>query len=108
MFLLSLRHMVRFTIIIGIPNEVIEKRGAEEIKKETSIQYQLDASLFQSSVFLKAMNRFTYGIRGVYFAVVVLTWFISSYAFIVASIFITFILIRYHDIRPPKETPTPI
>jgi len=108
MFLLSLRHMVRFTIIIGIPNEVIEKSGTEEIKKETSLQYELDAPLFQSSVFLKAMNRFTYGIRGVYYAVTVLTWFISSYAFIIASILVTFILIRYHDIRPPKETKTPI
>jgi uncharacterized membrane protein len=106
MFLLSLRHMVRFNILIGIPNEVIEKSGTEEIKKETSVQYQLDASLFQSSVFLKAMNRFTYGIRGVYFAITVLVWFISAYTFIIASILVTIILIRYHDIRPPKEDAT--
>jgi uncharacterized membrane protein len=108
MFLLSLRHMVRFSIIIGIPNEAIEKTGTEEIKKQRETEHVLNADVVQSAVFLKAMNRFMFGIRGVYFAVTLLVWFINVYAFIVSTIALTIILIHYHDIRTPNLDVTPI
>ncbi len=109
MFLLSLRHMVRFSIIIGIPDEAIEKTGTEELQKQNiTNDHCIDASFVQSAVFLKAMNRFMLGIRGVYFAVTLLVWFISVYAFIISTIALTIILIQYHDIRTPHIDITPI
>ncbi len=108
MFLLSLRHMVRFSIIIGIPDEAIEKKGTEEIQKQHETTECINASFVQSTVFLKAMNRFMFGIRGVYYAVALLVWFISVYAFIFATIGLTIMLIRFHDIRPPDVDVTPI
>ena len=108
MFLLSLRHMVRFSIIIGIPDEAIEKTGTEEIQKQHETTESINASFVQSAVFLKAMNRFMFGIRGVYYAVTLLVWFISVYAFIIATIALTVVLIRYHDIRTPDVDVNPI
>ena len=108
MFLLSLRHMVRFSIIIGIPDEAIEKKGTEEIRKQHETKECINASFVQSAVFLKAMNRFMFGIRGVYYAVTLLVWFISVYAFIIATISLTILLIMYHDIRTPDVDLTPI
>jgi uncharacterized membrane protein len=108
MFLLSLRHMVRFSILIGIPTKVLEKISKEEFKGEKNDVYELDAQSIQSDVFLKAMNRFMYGIRGVYYVTALLLWFISSYIFMIGTILITFFLIKYHDIKTPSLVETPI
>ena len=108
MFLLSLRHMVRFSILIGIPITDIEKTSEHEIGKDKENVCTIDARVMQSDVFLKAMNRFTYGIRGVYYVTALLLWFISSYVFIIGTIIITFLLIRYHDIKTPCLNETPI
>jgi uncharacterized membrane protein len=108
MFLLSLRHMVRFSILIGIPTGVLEKTSKQEVgDKENNIN-ELDAQSIQSDVFLKAMNRFMYGIRGVYYVTALLLWFISSYVFMIGTILITFFLIKYHDIKTPNLEKTPI
>lgn len=108
MFLLSLRHMVRFSIIISIPVEDNIKTNDKKNSKGDDSVYSNDIKKVQSVVFLKAMNRFTFGIRGVYFATVILLWFISTYAFIVGMILITYILIKYHDIRSTGFESTPI
>jgi uncharacterized membrane protein len=108
MFLLSLRQLVRFSILIGIPAPKIEKKGTDEISKENQASCTLDAKGIQSEVFLKAMNRFTYGMRGVYYAVAIILWFLSAYAFMIATIVITFLLIKYHDIKSPCVEETPI
>ena len=101
MFLLSLRHMVRFSILIGIPVQDIEETGSNNIKTDQNKICGLDAKALQSEIFLKAMTRFTIGIRGVYYVVAILLWFVSAYAFIVVTIAITYILIKYHDIQTP-------
>jgi uncharacterized membrane protein len=108
MFLLSLRHMVRFSILIGIPTIEIEKTSQNEIREKKESRDFIDARMIQKDVFLKAMNRFTYGIRGVYYVVTLLLWFISAYAFIIGTIIITILLIRYHDIKTPCLDKTPI
>ena len=108
MFLLSLRHLVRFSILIGIPLIEIEKTIKNEIGDKEDSSHTIDARLIQRDVFLKAMNRFTYGIRGVYYVVALLLWFISAYSFIIGTIFITFLLIKYHDIKTPCLDETPI
>jgi uncharacterized membrane protein len=101
MFLLSLRHMVRFSILIGIPIPDIEETGSNQIQTEKKDTCNLNAKALQSDIFLKAMTRFTIGIRGVYYVVAILLWFISAYAFMIATILITYILIKYHDIKTP-------
>ncbi|MEF8879322.1 MAG: DUF599 domain-containing protein [Candidatus Thermoplasmatota archaeon] len=108
MFLLCLRHMVRFTILIGIPYRDIEQKGAEKIEASKQGKCDIDARDVQCDVFLKAMNRFTYGIRGVYYAVAVLIWFFDTTAFMVATIAVTLLLIKYHDVKPPSTEDTPI
>jgi uncharacterized membrane protein len=108
MFLLSLRQLVRFSILIGVPTPEIEKKGSKEISKENKETCTLDAKSIQSEVFLKAMNRFTYGMRGIYYVVAIILWFISAYAFMIATVIITILLIQYHDIRQPCVEETPI
>lgn len=108
MFLLSLRQLVRFSILIGIPTPKIEKTGSKEINKKEEETCHLDAKSIQSEVFLKAMNRFTYGMRGIYYVVAIILWFISTYAFIIATVVITILLIQFHDIRSPCIEETPI
>jgi uncharacterized membrane protein len=108
MFLLSLRHMVRFSILIGIHTIELEKTSKNEIVKEKDKECPIDARMIQRDVFLKAMNRFTYGIRGVYYVTALLLWFISAYAFIIGTIIITFLLIKFHDIKTPCLDETPI
>ena len=65
MFLLSLRHMVRFSILIGIPVLDIEEMGGNKIQNEQNKSCTLNAKALQSDIFLKAMTRFTIGIRAV-------------------------------------------
>ncbi len=108
MFLLSLRQLVRFSILIGVPTPEIEKTGSKEIHKKDKETCTLDAKSIQSEVFLKAMNRFTYGMRGIYYVVAIILWFISAYAFMIATVIITILLIQYHDIRQPCGEETPI
>jgi uncharacterized membrane protein len=108
MFLLSLRQLVRFSVLIGIPTKKIEKTSSKKLKIEDKDSCSLDPKSIQSEVFLKAMNRFTYGIRGVYYIVAIILWFSSAYAFIIATIIITILLIQYHDIKSPCIEETPI
>jgi uncharacterized membrane protein len=108
MFLLSLRQMVRFSILIGVPRPEIENTGSKQISKKDKEACTLDAKSIQSEVFLKAMNRFTYGMRGIYYVVAIILWFISAYAFMIATVIITILLIQYHDIRKPCIEETPI
>lgn len=107
-FLLSLRHMVRFTILIGIPYKDIEKAGTEEIEENKPVHCNLDARGLQQDVFIKAMNRFTYGIRGVYYSIILLFWFMGPYMLIAGSIIITIFLLVFQDIKTPCVEETPI
>ncbi|MGC9554192.1 MAG: DUF599 domain-containing protein [Thermoplasmatota archaeon] len=100
MFLLSLRQMVRFSILIGIPRE--------SIRRATGGRCDVDASDLRTTTFLKATNRFTFGIRGIYYGVAVMLWFISPLAFMGASIIITALLIAHHDIRAPCPERPPV
>ena len=100
MFLLSLRQMVRFSILIGIPQPTID----ETISNRDDV----DVSDLRTAIYLKATNRFTFGIRGTFYGVATMLWFISPYAFIVATLIVTALLIMYHDIRAPCPTKPPI
>lgn len=100
MFLLSLRQMNRFSILISIPQESIQ----QTVKDRRDV----DASNLRTITFLKATNRFTFGIRGIFFSAAVMLWFISPIAFMIATIAITLLLIAYRDIRAPYPEQPPV
>jgi uncharacterized membrane protein len=102
MFLLSLRQMVRFCILIGIPVESIENIKEYQIKtkNKTIPQCYINAEKLRKDVFLRAMNRFTFGLRAVFYGITMILWFLSVYAFIIGTISLTVFLIFYHDAEP--------
>jgi uncharacterized membrane protein len=100
MFLLSLRQMVRFSILISIPRFAIDEASSD--------LNDVDTSDLRTAIFLKATNRFTFGIRGTFYGVATMLWFISPYAFMVATLIVTALLIMYHDIRAPRPKKPPI
>lgn len=104
-FLLSLRQMVRFSILIGIPIQSIESVAPAHINTEKSNAEKaaclIDAEGLRRDVFLRAMNRFTFGIRAVFYGITIIFWFVSVYAFIIGTISLTAFLILYQDVRTP-------
>ena len=100
MFLLSLRQMNRFSILISIPQESIQ----QTVKNRRDV----DVSNLRTITFLKATNRFTFGIRGIFFSAAVMLWFISPLAFMIATFIITILLIAYRDIRAPYPEQPPV
>lgn len=107
MFLLSLRQMVRFSIIIGIPIESIKNISAKyislnnnKIKKQAKTSCFVDAERLKRDVFLRAMNRFTFGMRAVFYGIVITLWFVNVYAFIIGTISLTVFLVIHHDVEP--------
>jgi uncharacterized membrane protein len=110
MFLLSLRQMVRFSILIGIPITSIESITSNHIniKKFKQRDSIIDAEALRVDVFLRAMNRFTFGIRAVFYGITTILWFVSVYAFIIGTISLTAFLILYQDVKTPCMEETPI
>ncbi len=110
MFLLSLRQMVRFSILIGIPTESIEQiEATQKKKKNKEKEYRhLDAEQLRNDLFLKAMNRFTFGMRAVFYSITTILWFLNVYAFIIGTICLTIYLIVHHDVEPPHPGELPI
>jgi len=110
MFLLSLRQMVRFSILIGIPITSIESITSNHIniKKCKQRDSIIDAEALRVDVFLRAMNRFTFGIRAVFYGITTILWFVSVYAFIIGTISLTAFLILYQDVKTPCMEETPI
>ncbi len=111
MFLLSLRQMVRFSVLIGIPIQDIETHGTKHVEnngdKDKKCQI-IDGKALRTDVFLKAMNRFTYGMRGIFYAIAIILWFVNVVVFVVATIILTTLLIKYQDIKTPCIEETPI
>lgn len=109
MFLLSLRQMVRFSILIGIPNESFDTISIHNTNsKNKKANEHINAEALRKDVFLRAMNRFTFGIRAVFYGIVIILWFISVYAFIVGTISLTAFLIFYQDVKTPGLQEIPI
>lgn len=110
MFLLSLRQMVRFSILIGIPFESIENITPNHINvgENQEKQPSIDAEALRKDVFLRAMNRFTFGIRAVFYGMTTILWFVSVYAFIIGTISLTAFLILFQDVKTPCLEETPI
>ncbi len=109
MFLLSLRQMVRFSIIIGIPaNSIQEVVAAQKKTKNTKACEQFDEKELKIDTFLRAMNRFTFGIRAVFYGIILLLWFLSVYAFIIGTVCLTVFLIFHHDLEAPRHGDLPI
>ncbi len=109
MFLLSLRHMVRFSILVGIPNESFDIISIHDINSDNKSENDhINAEVLRRDVFLRAMNRFTFGIRAVFYGVVIILWFISVYAFIAGTISLTAFLIFYQDVKTPCLQEIPI
>ncbi len=110
MFLLSLRQMVRFSILIGIPAESIEQIETTQKKTKHKVKDcgHLDAEQLRKDVFLKAMNRFTFGMRAVFYGITIILWFLNVYAFIIGTICLTIYLIVHHDVEPPHRGELPI
>jgi len=110
MFLLSLRQMVRFTILVGIPNDSFSNICVHNINSNNDeiTQDHIDPVALRKDVFLRAMNRFTFGIRAVFYGITIILWFISVYAFIIGTISLTSFLILYQDIKTPCLEDIPI
>jgi uncharacterized membrane protein len=115
MFLLSLRQMVRFSILIGIPDESIKDIPADTIsanQKKTRNKEKhycsLDVGRLKKDVFLRAMNRFTFGMRAVFYGITITLWFVNVYAFIIGTIGLTAFLVLYHDVEPCSGEELPI
>jgi uncharacterized membrane protein len=110
MFLLSLRQMVRFSVLIGIPAESIETISANQRKtaSKKKIFCHLNAEELKKDVFLRAMNRFTFGMRAIFYGITIMLWFISVYVFIIGTIGLTIYLIIHHDVEPPHNGELPI
>ncbi len=110
LFLLSLRQMVRFTVLVGIPIKDIETHASKHVENHDGSKKckVIDSKSIRTDVFLKAMNRYTYGMRGVFYTIAIILWFISVYVFIGATIILTILLISYQDIKKPCVEETPI
>ena len=110
MFLLSLRQMVRFSILIGIPAEAIVAISANEKKtKNNGKDYEhFNAEELIMDTFLRAMNRFTFGMRAVFYGITVTLWFLSVYAFIIGTLTLTTFLIFHHDVESLRHGELPI
>jgi uncharacterized membrane protein len=111
MFLLSLRQMVRFSILVGIPKESFLKIHSLQFNKTNEDEnnpHQIDAEALRKQVFIRAMNRFAFGIRAVFYAMTIILWFVSVYAFIIGTISLTAFLILYQDVKTPCLEQTPI
>ncbi|MFH1013169.1 MAG: DUF599 domain-containing protein [Thermoplasmatota archaeon] len=110
MFLLSLRQMVRFSVLIGIPAELIETISANQRKtaSKKKIFGYLNAEELKKDVFLRAMNRFTFGMRAIFYGITIILWFLSVYVFIIGTICLTIYLIVHHDVEPPHNGELPI
>lgn len=115
MFLLSLRQIVRLSILIGIPINSINNMCKEFIitnnnktnNKEKKCPY-IDAERLINDVFLKAMNRFTFGMRAIFYGIVITLWFVNTYAFIVGTLALTIYLVIHHDVEPTPHEKLPI
>ncbi len=110
MFLLSLRQMVRFSILIGIPADAIQTMVAAQKKTKNNQKAceLFDAEELKIDTFLRAMNRFTFGIRAVFYGITLLLWLLSVYAFIIGTICLTVFLIFHHDVEAPRHGDLPI
>lgn len=110
MFLLSLRQMVRFSILIGIPADAIQTMVATQKKTKNNQKAceLFDAEELKIDTFLRAMNRFTFGIRAVFYGITLLLWLLSVYAFIIGTICLTVFLIFHHDVEAPRHGDLPI
>ncbi len=112
MFLLSLRQMVRFSVLIGIPIQDIETHGTKHVENNGNNNNKtcniIDGEALRTDVFLKAMNRFTYGMRGIFYAIAIILWFVNVYVFVVSTIILTILLINFQDIKTPCIEETPI
>ncbi len=110
MFLLSLRQMVRFSIIVGIPNESIEdiSKNHKGKNSENKDDHYINPEKLKKDVFLRAMNRFTFGMRSVFYGITLILWFINVYAFIIGTISLTIYLILHHDVKSPNKDELPI
>jgi uncharacterized membrane protein len=109
MFLLSLRQMVRFSILIGIPNESFDIVSIHDISSnDKKTDEHVNAEVLRRDVFLRAMNRFTFGIRAVFYGITIILWFLSVYAFIIGTLSLTAFLIFYQDVKTPCLREIPI
>jgi len=85
-FTLSIRSITRLSLIIsGNPQEYIKDdfNGVDLAKK----------------TFIAAKNHWMAGVRGLFYLIASLTWFLNSWFFIISTIFITFYLIAIHDVK---------
>ncbi len=115
MFLLSLRQMVRFSILIGIPTDSIKNISKDFIlsnrtktKNDGKDQIYIDTERLRRDVFLRAMNRFTFGMRAVFYGIVITLWFVNTYAFIIGTLSLTILLVIHHDVEPSPIEELPI
>ena len=115
MFLLSLRQMVRFSILIGIPSESINNISEDfissnqtKLKNKGNDHFYRYTERLRRDVFIKAMNRFTFGMRAVFYGIVITLFFVNTYAFIIGTFSLTIFLVIHHDVEPSPIEKLPI
>ncbi|MFO7677614.1 MAG: DUF599 family protein [Thermoplasmatota archaeon] len=117
MFLLSLRQIVRLLILIGIPLESFKTISADYMPKSKNTigkgnkkisPCYIDAEKLKIDVFLRAMNRFTFGLRAIFFGIVITLWFVNTYAFIIGTIWLTMFFVIRHDVEPCDREEMPL
>ena len=84
---MQIRLLIRFPILAGVEPHLISK-----YEKQDTLDYLGD-------VLNRSLNRFSVSIRSLYYAMVVILWFVNAYIFIAATILLTVVLLFYADFR---------
>lgn len=85
--LLSIRYLNQFVILIGADPDLID-----HIER-------VDAVTYLSNLINRASNRYTYGQRGFYFAVPIIAWMFSPWAFLATTVGLMVYLMLYLDFK---------
>ncbi|MEJ2250074.1 MAG: DUF599 family protein [Candidatus Lokiarchaeota archaeon] len=84
-FILSIRLNVRVTLLITAdPNKVVLGK--------------FEGIALTQKTFLSAQNHWMFGLRGLFYLVATLFWFVNPFLFIICSIGVTLYLILFQDI----------
>ena len=84
-FVLAIRMLVRFTILISSHPEKIEICGINGLR-------------FTKDTMISAQNHFSFGLRGLFYSIAVLAWLADPLLFLLGAISVTFYLIFFEDI----------
>jgi len=89
-FIMAIRRLVRFTILIGAtPSDECKICG-------------MKGTHFTKRTLISAMNHWLFGLRAIFYLVCVIVWLVHPLFFLLATIVITLCLVFYEDIFEEK------